>query len=55
MLSVVGFVAVYEAFIRMEPYGDLFWRIFFKRALLVGKPPRTVSMGGFAVVAAQID
>ena len=46
---------VYEAFIGVEPYGNLFWRIFSERALLVGKLPRTASMGGFALVAAQIS
>ena len=54
VLSVVGFVIVREAFVRMEPYGDLFWRIFSGRALLVGKPPRTVLMGGFALAVAHI-
>ena len=28
VLSVVGFAIVHEAFIGMEPYGKLFWRIF---------------------------
>ena len=28
VLSVVSFVVVREAFIRMEPYVDFFWRIF---------------------------
>ena len=54
VLSVIGFVVVHEAFVRMDPYGDLLRRIFSGRALLVGKPPRTASMGGFALVAAQI-
>ena len=51
MLSVVGFVVVHEAFVGMEPYENLFWRIFSERALLVGKPPRTALMGGFALAA----
>ena len=54
MLSVIGFVVVREAFVRMEPYGDFFWRIFYGQALLVGKPRRTASMGGFALETAQI-
>ena len=28
VLSIISFVVVHEAFVRMEPYGDLFWRIF---------------------------
>ena len=55
VLSVVGFVIVHEAFVGMEPYGDLFRRIFSEQALLVGKPPRTTSMGGFALAASQIS
>ena len=54
VLSVVGFVVVCEAFVGMKPYGDLFRRSFFGRALLVGRPPRTTLMGGFALAAAQI-
>ena len=38
----------------MEPYGRFFRWIFFGRVLLVGKPPRAASVGGFALVAAQI-
>ena len=45
VLYVAGFVAVYEAFVRMEPYVDFFRQIFFGQALSVGKPPRTASMG----------
>ena len=48
---VAGFVIICEAFIGMKPYGDLFRRIFSKRALSVGKLPRTVSMGGFTRAA----
>ena len=44
-VTVVGFVVVREPFVGMEPYGDLFRRIFFERALSVGKPPRIVLMG----------
>ena len=55
VLSVIGFVVIREAFIEMEPYGNLFRRIFSGRALLVGKPPRTMLMGVFALVAAQIS
>jgi len=54
VLSVVGFVGVREAFVGMEPYGDFFQRIFSGRALLVGKTPRTTSIGGHALAAAQI-
>ena len=54
MLSIIGFVIVLEAFVGMEPYGDLFRRIFSERALLVGKPPRTMLIGGCALAAAQI-
>ena len=28
VLHVAGFVTIYEAFLRMEPHVDLFWRIF---------------------------
>ena len=45
VLSVIGSIVVRKAFIGMELYGTLFWRIFFRRALSVGKPPRTTSMG----------
>ena len=54
MLSVVGFVVICEAFVGMELYENLFRQIFSGRALLVGKLPRTVLMGGFALAAAQI-
>ena len=54
MLSIIGFVVVREAFIGMEPYKDFFQRIFSRRVSLVGKSPKTVSMGGFAVAATQI-
>ena len=54
VLHVIGFVTIYEAFVGMEPYGDLLWRVFSGRALLVGKPPRTALMGGFALAAAQV-
>ena len=54
MLSVVGFVVICEAFVGMELYENLFRQIFSGRALLVGEPPGTTSMGGFALVAAQI-
>ena len=54
VLEVFGFIPACEAFVRMEPYGDLFWQIFSRQALSVGKPPRTSSMGGFALVATQI-
>ena len=54
MLHVSGFVTVYEAFIGMELYVGLFWRIFSERGLLVGKPPRTMLIGGCALAAAQI-
>jgi len=54
VLSIVGFAIVHEAFVRMEPYEKLFWWIFSRRVLLVGKSPRTTSVGGFALAAAQI-
>ena len=54
VLSVVGFAVVHEAFIRMEPYRNLFQRIFSERVLSVGKPPKTVLMEGFALAATQI-
>ena len=54
VLSVVGFVVVHEAFIRMEPYEGFFRRSFSGRALLVGKPPKTTSIGGCAPTDAQI-
>ena len=49
MLHVAGFITVYEAFLGMEPHVDLFWRIFTGRAWSEGKPPRTASVGGFAL------
>jgi len=55
VLSVVSFAVVREAFVGMEPYGKLFRRIFSGRVLSVGEPPRTASMGGFALAAAQIS
>ena len=54
VLHVLGSVAVCEAFVRMEPYGDFFRRIFSGQALSVGQPPRTAPMGGFALPAAQV-
>ena len=54
VMSVVGFVVVREAFVGMELYGTFFQRSFSGRALSVGRPPRIASMGGFALVAAQI-
>ena len=54
VLSIVGFAVVREAFIGMESYENLSWQIFSERALLVGKPPRTTSMGGFTLATAQI-
>jgi len=49
VLHITGFVTVYEAFLGMEPHVDLFRRIFTGRALSEGKPPRTASVGGFAL------
>ena len=54
VLSIVGFVVVREAFVEMEPYGNLSQRTFSERALSMGKPPRTTLMGGFALAATQI-
>ena len=55
VLIVVGFVIIYEAFVRMEPYVGFFRRIFSRQALSVGKLPRTIPMGGFALAAAQVS
>ena len=55
VMSVVGFVVVREAFVGMEPYRDLFRRTFSRRALLVGKPPRTTLIGSFALAATQVS
>ena len=55
VLSVVDFAVIHEAFVGMEPCGKFFRRIFSERVLLVGKPPRTVSVGGFALAVAQIS
>ena len=54
VLIVVGFVIIYEAFVRMEPYVGFFRRIFSRQALSVGKLPRTAPMGGFTLAAAQV-
>ena len=51
VVNVAGFITVYEAFIEMEPHVDSFRRIFSGRALSEGKPPRTASVGGFALAA----
>ena len=49
VLHIIGFITIYEAFLRMEPHVVLFRRIFTRRALSEGKPPRTVPVGGFAL------
>ena len=49
VLHIAGFVTICEAFLRMEPHVDLFLWIFIGRALSEGKPPRTASVGGFAL------
>ena len=49
MLRVVGFVAVCEAFLGMEPHVDFFRWIFIGQALSEGKPPRIALVGGFAL------
>ena len=49
VLHVVGFVTVCEALLRMELHVDFFWRIFTGRALLEGKPPRNMPVGGFTL------
>ena len=54
MLSIIGFVIIYEAFIGMELYKKLSRQTFSGQALSVGKLPRTVLMGGFTLAAAQI-
>ena len=55
MLSIIGFVVVHEAFVGMKPYGDFFRQIFSVRALLVGKLPKTMTIGGGTLIAAQIN
>ena len=54
MPYVAGFVTVYEAFVRMEPYVDSFRRVFVGRALSERKTLGTVPVGGFALAAAQV-
>ena len=49
VLHVAGFITIYEAFLGMEPCVDLYRWIFTGRALSEGKPPRTASVGGFAL------
>ena len=49
VLHVLGFIAIYEAFLGMEPHMDLFRWIFTGRALSEGKPPRTLPVEGFAL------
>ena len=49
MLHVAGFITVCEAFLKMEPHMDLFRQIFTGRALSEGNPPRTASVGSFAL------
>ena len=49
VLHIACFITIYEAFLGMEPHVDLFWWIFTGRALSKGKPPGTVSVGGFAL------
>ena len=49
VLHIASFITIYEAFLGMEPHVDLFRRIFSGRALSEGKPPRIVSVGGFAL------
>ena len=46
VLHIASFITVCEAFLKMEPHMDLFRRIFTRRALSEGKPPRTASVGG---------
>ena len=52
VLHIVGFVTVYEAFVRMEPHVDSFRRVFSGRALSERKTLGTASVGGFALAAA---
>ena len=54
MSYVTGFVTVCEAFIRMEPHVDSFWRVFSERALSERKTLGTAPMGGFTLAAAQV-
>ena len=51
---IAGFITVYEAFVRMEPYVDSFRRVFFGRALSERKTLGTASVGCFALAAAQV-
>ena len=54
VLHIASFITIYEAFIGMEPHMDSFRRIFSGRVLSEGKTLRTVLVGGFALVAAQV-
>ena len=49
VLHIAGFITICEAFLGMEPHVDLFRRIFTRLALSEAKPPRTTSVGGFAL------
>ena len=51
---IAGFITVYEAFVRLEPYVDSFQRILSERASSEGKTLRTVLVGGFTPTAAQV-
>ena len=49
VLHIAVFITVCEAFLKMEPHGDFFHRLFSKQALSVGNPPEVVPVGGFAL------
>ena len=49
VLYIIGFVTIYEAFLRMEPHADFFWWLFSGQALLVGNPPEVTPVGCFAL------
>ena len=49
VLHIAGFVTIYEAFLRMEPHMDFFWRLFSGRALMAMNSSKVVPVGGFAL------
>ena len=49
VLHITSFITVCEAFHGMEPHADIFQRLFSRRALSVGNPPKVASVGGFTL------
>ena len=49
VLHIADFVTVYEAFLGIELHVDFFRRLFSRRALPVGNPPKVAPVGGFAL------